>query len=93
MPPAPALFSTYTGWPSGPCMASATSRATMSVEPAAANGTTSLTGLCGNSWAQAGAVPATHASMPVITAHHPRQRPLAPNLQHAAFSPDTDTDS
>jgi len=65
----------------------------MSVEPAAANGTTSLTGLWGNAWANAGAVPATHASMPASTVLHPRRRPQDRNLQHAAFSPDTDTDT
>jgi len=31
--------------------------------------------------------------MPAITARHPRRQTQDPNLQHAAFSPDTDTDT
>ena len=46
-PPAPALLSTTTGWPSVLRRPSAITRATMSVEPPAAKGTMSLTGLLG----------------------------------------------
>ena len=46
-PPPPALFSTSTCWPKAPPSFSATMRATMSVVPPGANGTTSRTGLDG----------------------------------------------
>src|SRR5258708_988904 len=48
VPPAPATFSTITGWPSEAFMWSPTMRATMSVMPPAGNGTTSVTGFDGN---------------------------------------------
>ena len=44
VPPAPATFSTITGWPSDVFMRSLTSRATMSVMPPAANGTIMVIG-------------------------------------------------
>src|SRR6478672_12266104 len=46
-PPPPALFSTTTGWPSALASGSAMTRATMSVVPPGAKGTTSLIGLLG----------------------------------------------
>jgi hypothetical protein len=47
VPPAPALFSTTTLWPSLSERRCATMRATMSVEPPGANPTMSLIGLFG----------------------------------------------
>jgi hypothetical protein len=48
VPPAPPTFSTMMLWPpSGLRIASARSRATLSVGPPAANGTTIVTGLSG----------------------------------------------
>ncbi len=47
LPPAPAWFSTTTGWPSGARIASATTRAMTSVEPPGANGTIKVTGRAG----------------------------------------------
>jgi hypothetical protein len=48
VPPAPAVFSMMMLWPpSGFLIASARSRATLSVGPPAANGTTIVTGLSG----------------------------------------------
>src|SRR5690606_38508905 len=54
VPPAPALFSTRTVWPSVGRMASASERATLSVGPPAENGTTRVTGFEGKSAACAG---------------------------------------
>ena len=51
-PPAPALFSTITGWPRRGVSFSAMMRATVSVEPPAENGTTSLMGLAGQDCAR-----------------------------------------
>ena len=59
MPPELARFSTTTGWPSDFAMESARWRATTSVGPPAENGTMSVTGRCGNSWANAAAQAAT----------------------------------
>jgi hypothetical protein len=54
MPPPPALFSTTTVWPSTAPSFSASVRATMSVVPPGAKGTTSRTGLLGQAvWAEA----------------------------------------
>src|SRR3546814_6617249 len=63
-PPAPALFSMTTLWPSSCDRASATGRATVSVTPPGGNGTiivTALSGYC--AWAQ-------HAASPRATPHH-----------------------
>ena len=54
VPPAPALFSTTTGWPSASASPVATSRAVMSTFPPGAKGTMILTGLLGY-WANADA--------------------------------------
>src|SRR4051812_12575305 len=47
LPPAPARFSTTTGWANAAARRSATRRAKMSVEPPGANGTTRRTGFAG----------------------------------------------
>lgn len=47
LPAAPGRFSITTGWPSTPESRSPRSRATMWVDPPAANGTTMRTGFCG----------------------------------------------
>jgi predicted carbohydrate-binding protein with CBM5 and CBM33 domain len=64
VPPAPARFSTTTGWPSEADSFSATRRATTSVEPPAGNGTTIRTGRDGKVCAATGkaSVPARPAS-------------------------------
>ena len=53
VPVAPALLSTRKGWPSVLVRRGAMARATMSVEPPAGNGTTSVTGLVGQVCANA----------------------------------------
>src|ERR1700686_577216 len=54
LPPAPGLFSTTTDWPQTSCRRLETSRAVISVEPPGVNGTTTRTGLVGQSapWAR-----------------------------------------
>src|SRR3982074_3799871 len=49
LPPAPGLFSTTTDWPQTSCRRLLTRRAVISVEPPGANGTTTRTGLAGQS--------------------------------------------
>src|ERR1700704_4500391 len=49
LPPAPGLFSTTTDWPQTSCRRLLTRRAVISVEPPGANGTTTRTGLTGQS--------------------------------------------
>ena len=69
MPPAPGLFSTYTGCPQ-PCESrSAINRATTSGAAPGGNGTIILTGLAGQVWARDSGIndrttanPAAHAS-------------------------------
>ena len=57
VPPAPTVFSTSTVWPSDLPIGMASMRATTSVGPPAAKGTTSVTGLSGYAvWAAAGAM-------------------------------------
>src|SRR5262245_17930143 len=62
LPPAPPTFSTTTGWPSGTRIASATSRAAVSVDPPGGNGTMSVTGRFGNDWAAAATAKAAAAA-------------------------------
>ncbi|MNL42029.1 hypothetical protein D3C87_1644650 [compost metagenome] len=67
MPPAPRRFSTTTLWPSDFDIAAATERATTSVGPPAANGTTMVMGRDGYgsaAWLRPGRVRATAAAMP-----------------------------
>src|SRR5271154_5578322 len=54
LPPAPGLFSTTTDWPQTSCRRLLTRRAVISVEPPGVNGTTTRTGLAGQSAARAG---------------------------------------
>src|SRR5678816_2525129 len=54
LPPAPPRFSMTTGWPRASPSWGAISRASASVPPPTANGTTSLTTRSGNCWAAAG---------------------------------------
>src|SRR5712692_1933151 len=49
LPPAPGLFSTTTDWPQTSCRRLETRRAVISVEPPGVNGTTTRTGLTGQS--------------------------------------------
>src|SRR5450631_4362206 len=49
LPPAPGLFSTTTDWPQTSCRRLLTRRAVISVEPPGVNGTTTRTGLTGQS--------------------------------------------
>src|SRR6266481_7828371 len=49
LPPAPGLFSTTTDWPQTSCRRLLTRRAVISVEPPGVNGTTTRTGLAGQS--------------------------------------------
>src|SRR6476469_5444516 len=49
LPPAPPLFSTTTDWPQTSCRRLLMRRAVISVEPPGANGTTTRTGLTGQS--------------------------------------------
>jgi hypothetical protein len=49
LPPAPGLFSTTTDWPQTSCKRLETRRAVISVEPPGVNGTTTRTGLTGQS--------------------------------------------
>src|SRR5579872_2438925 len=49
LPPAPPLFSTTTDWPQTSCKRLLMRRAVISVEPPGANGTTTRTGLTGQS--------------------------------------------
>src|SRR3982074_3029544 len=53
-PPAPGLFSTTTDWPQTSCRRLPTRRAVVSVEPPGVNGTTTRTGLAGQSAPAAG---------------------------------------
>ena len=53
VPPAPAVFSITTGWPSERAMRSPRMRAIVSVGPPAANGTTTVMGREGYAWAAA----------------------------------------
>ena len=62
VPPAPPAFSTSTCCFSVPVIDCAMSRATVSVGPPAANGTMTVIGLVGKSWAAATAASAASAS-------------------------------
>src|ERR1700681_4260338 len=53
LPPAPGLFSTTTDWPQTSCSRLLTRRAVISVEPPGVNGTTTRTGLDGQTAANA----------------------------------------
>src|SRR5262245_41374454 len=64
VPPAPPTFSTTTCCPSVRLMESATRRATVSVGPPAAAGTTIVTGLSGYDCAAAAMAPATDSTAP-----------------------------
>src|SRR5262245_18520755 len=67
LPPAPDLFSSTNGTPNFACMCCCRMRASRSAEPPAANGTTMVTGFCGQSCACAGAA-GTRAAMRARTA-------------------------
>jgi hypothetical protein len=62
VPLAPLKVSTTTGWPSGPCIASAMIRASVSVGPPGGNPTIMVTGRDGKISAAAGAATAASAS-------------------------------
>ena len=74
VPPAPATVSITTVWPSGTRIASAITRAVVSVEPPGGNGEISVTGRVGNDCA---------AAMP----NHAAAATLAISLDHFLFLP------
>src|SRR5688500_11032700 len=72
IPAAPGLLSMTTGWPMPAASFSPTTRASTSVPPPAAKGTTILIGLVGSDWASAGA-PAHRAKAEAAAARHRRR--------------------
>src|SRR5215471_4270962 len=78
MPPAPLTFSTSTVWPSSARKPSATMRAIASLDPPAANGTTSVIGRAGQSCASAAAPDAQSAAAAAIIRMHARSMARPP---------------
>src|SRR3954468_24695 len=62
MPPPPGTFSTMMGWPNVSPSAGCRMRASESIGPPAANGTTMVSGRLGQSWAAAGETNSSAAS-------------------------------
>ena len=79
LPLAPALFSTITCWPNTRPKCCPTSRAAMSVEPPAANGTITWTGRFGHCWAsRSSAKPRTKAASAARNSNDRHCCPLSP---------------
>ena len=91
-PPAPALFSMTTGWPSARPIASATGRPTVSATPPGGNGTTIVTGRSGYcAFAAAAIISAAQNAatrlIPMSSSSSARAVDRAPDHVHAERQP------
>src|SRR5262245_55651130 len=95
VPPAPVVFSTNMDCPSACRMGSLMMRASVSVGPPAANGTTSVIGFDGNPWAAAVVVPrAAMSAQPAASVFTtPPFRGCAPFLQELRRAVDGNGDA